>query len=105
MNVSKLENAILDVLRIRDNYGRGIVLALRGTEHEPVIEENVYPALNRLEKEGCIRSYFQEQASPGRGGNRRRYYSLTEEGRRIPVLQESNATAQWGTEPGLTAPA
>ncbi|MBQ3668236.1 MAG: helix-turn-helix transcriptional regulator [Clostridia bacterium] len=39
-------------------------------------EATLYTAFRRLEKEGCIRSYWGDENT----GARRRYYTLTEEG-------------------------
>ena len=41
-------------------------------------EATLYTAFRRLEKDGCIRSYWGDETT----GARRRYYTLTQEGRR-----------------------
>ena len=41
-------------------------------------EATLYTAFRRLEKEGCIRSYWGDETT----GARRRYYTLTQEGQR-----------------------
>lgn len=40
---------------------------------------SLYNALNRLEKEGFVESYWGDETAE-RGGNRRRYYKLTAQG-------------------------
>ena len=41
-------------------------------------EATLYTAFRRLEKEGCIRSYWGDETT----GARRRYYTLTQEGKK-----------------------
>ena len=50
-------------------------------------EGTLYPALHRLEQSGLLQGNWQTIAS----GRQRRYYSITEKGRRIMVEQ----TEQW----------
>ena len=71
---------ILRRLAKEDGYGYQIskeVNNISGGRLE-LKEATLYTAFRRLEGAGCIRSYWGDEAV----GARRRYYSLTEEGRK-----------------------
>ena len=71
---------ILRRLAERDGYGYQIskeVYALSDGRLE-LKEATLYTAFRRLETAGCIRSYWGDETI----GARRRYYSLTEEGKK-----------------------
>lgn len=73
------EAIILSQLLSGDSYGYEIgktVLALSGGALE-LKEATLYTAFHRLEEAGLIASYWGGSAS----GARRRYYSITQEGR------------------------
>jgi PadR family transcriptional regulator PadR len=74
------ETVILAQLLHGDSYGYQINKALRersGGVFEAK-EGTLYTAFRRLEEAGCIRSYWGDEQI----GARRRYYAITEEGRR-----------------------
>lgn len=74
------ETVILAQLLNGDSYGYKINKALRdrsGGEFEAK-EGTLYTAFRRLEESGCIRSYWGDEQS----GARRRYYSITDDGRK-----------------------
>ena len=74
------ETVILAQLLHGDGYGYQINKALRersGGVFEAK-EATLYTAFRRLEESGLIRSYWGDEQS----GARRRYYALTEEGRK-----------------------
>ncbi len=72
---------ILSLLSEKDSYGYEISKEIRRrTKGAFVLQEpTLYLSLKRLEKRQLISSYWGEET---RGG-RRKYYSITEEGRRV----------------------
>jgi len=80
---------VLGVLRRGSSYGYDIVRQvneLAGGEFTWQ-EGTVYPVLHKLEREGLIRSRWQEADS----GRRRKYYAITQKG--LGALSEG--TRQW----------
>ncbi|MCA0336559.1 MAG: PadR family transcriptional regulator [Actinobacteria bacterium] len=67
---------LLSLLAREDNYGYGIVTALRESGFSDLAEGTVYPALNRLEAAGHVESYLQRSDS----GPARKYYRTTAAG-------------------------
>ncbi len=86
------EAIILRQLAAGDSYGYQInknVMALTDGAFE-MKEPTLYTAFRRLESAGCITSYWGNEQS----GARRRYYTITEQGRKqlageISVWQET----------------
>lgn len=74
-----LEGCILKLIGIKTTYGYEIVSRLSEHGFAEVSEGTVYPLLVRLEKKGLITSVFR----PSELGPSRKYYSLTDEGRRL----------------------
>jgi PadR family transcriptional regulator, regulatory protein PadR len=72
---------ILSLLNEKDSYGYEISKAIKQrTEGAFALQEpTLYLSLKRLEKRGMVSSYWGEES---RGG-RRKYYSITEEGRKM----------------------
>lgn len=64
------EQLILQALQERAKYG------LELADETKCSLGRVYLALNRLENEGTISSYWDETPRPERGGFRRKYYYL-----------------------------
>ena len=73
-----LDLAVLSVLDPEDGYGYQIVTELRAAGHEQVGEASVYGTLRRLHKDDLVDSY----AMPSDSGPARKYYTLTDAGRR-----------------------
>lgn len=73
------DNIILRFLNEKDSYGYEINKKIRlissGTYE--LSEATLYTAFRRLEKGGCIESYWGNETT----GARRRYYRITEKGR------------------------
>ncbi len=80
---------ILSILAGSDSYGYQIIQSVRSLSDERIewTDGMLYPVLHRLESRGLISSYWKNAPS----GRRRKYYSLTEEGRKS--LAEERA--QW----------
>ena len=75
------ETIILAQLLEHDSYGYEINKAIRdrtGGEYEAK-EGTLYTAFRRLEQAGHIRSYWGDESA----GARRRYYAITEDGRKF----------------------
>lgn len=81
------ETIILAQLLQHDSYGYEINKSIRDrTEGAYEAKEGtLYTAFRRLEQSGLIRSYWGDETS----GARRRYYAITEDGRR--TFEENRA--------------
>ena len=92
---------LLSLLADEDNYGYGIVTALREAGFTDLAEGTVYPALTRLEAAGHLESYLQRSAS----GPARKYYRTTADGRADLVARReswNDLVASLGRVSGLT---
>ena len=80
---------ILSVLQDSDKYGYEMIVSLaqRSDNAFEMKEGTLYPLLHGMENEGLIRAYGQETPS----GRQRKYYTLTDAGRRELSRQEQ----QW----------
>lgn len=88
------DTIILAQLRQHDSYGYEInkhIQELTGGEYE-LKEATLYTAFRRLEKAGCIKSYWGDQEK----GARRRYYKITALGR--AMLSDRREDWQAGRE-------
>ncbi|WP_062106027.1 PadR family transcriptional regulator [Bacillus niameyensis] len=72
---------LLQLLDERDMYGYELVkvLEMRSSNGISFKEGTLYPALHKLEKQGYIECYWQEQEK----GPARKYYQITDEGREM----------------------
>lgn len=75
-----LELCVLVLLDKQDRYGYELVQKI--SEQIAISEGSVYPLLRRLTKEGYFTTYLQESTE----GPPRKYYKITDSGRRF--LQE-----------------
>lgn len=71
-----LEICVLSVLAGRDCYGYELVNEIK--KRIDISEGTIYPLLHRLKDEGFVTTYLLESA----GGAPRKYYRLTESGRK-----------------------
>ncbi|MDG5470455.1 PadR family transcriptional regulator [Jeotgalibacillus sp. ET6] len=80
---------MLQLLIERDMYGYELVKELEARSDQDISmkEGTMYPALHKLEKQGYIEFYWQEQPK----GAARKYYRITEPGKKL--LQEK--TDEW----------
>lgn len=72
---------ILNVLRQGDSYGYEIykkIIQLSGNQYE-LKEATLYSTFRRLEQDGYITSYWGDETQ----GGRRKYYRITEEGKKF----------------------
>ncbi|MBO1003001.1 PadR family transcriptional regulator [Pseudogracilibacillus auburnensis] len=72
---------VLQLLFEEDMYGYQIVKEMekRSENTLKIKEGTLYPALHKLEEQGCISSYWVEQAK----GPARKYYQITTDGQKI----------------------
>ncbi|MBR0459011.1 MAG: helix-turn-helix transcriptional regulator [Victivallales bacterium] len=77
-----VEVVILRLLSEHDLYGYEMIKLVneRSNGYFEWREGSLYPCLHKLEGDGMVRSYMRE--GPGKA---RRYYTLTEEGRKVAV--------------------
>ena len=74
------DTIVLRILMHGDAYGFEIynrILERTGEQYE-LKETTLYSSYKRLEAEGCIKSYWGDETQ----GARRKYYSITDRGRR-----------------------
>ncbi|MFI3547030.1 PadR family transcriptional regulator [Mammaliicoccus sciuri] len=80
-----LELIVLSIIVKQDQYGYTIIKII--LEYISISEGSVYPILRRLVKNQYLDTYYE----PSKEGPPRRYYSITEEGKkRLKLL-----TAEW----------
>ena len=75
-----LELCVLSLLEKRDCYGYDVSEILSG--HIELSEGTVYPILRKLRSDGLVTTYLSEAS----GGPPRKYYSLTELGKKEYAL-------------------
>jgi PadR family transcriptional regulator, regulatory protein PadR len=73
-----LEYCVMALVRDEASYGFDIVRALSAAGGLLTSEGTIYPLLARLRRDGLVSTTWRESAS----GPPRRYYQLTEDGRR-----------------------
>lgn len=75
------ETIVLGLLLKNDRYGFEIYNGIleRTDEKYELKETTLYSAYKRLEKDGCITSYWGDETQ----GARRKYYRITEKGREL----------------------
>lgn len=71
---------VLSLLENRDQYGYEMIKELEAKSEKLFVlkEGTLYPILHKLENDGLITSYEKESTA----GKRRKYYSLTKEGKK-----------------------
>jgi PadR family transcriptional regulator PadR len=82
---------ILSLLAEQPMYGYRIARELerRSEGYFEMKEGLLYPALHRMEQDGLLKSEWRSVA----GSRRRKYYSITDEGRKVLA----NSVAEWTT--------
>lgn len=77
---SAIDMMVLKALSIQDMHGWGISQYIQRLSREvlQVNQGSLYPALHRLERDGCIRAEWR----PSENNRRAKYYELTAAGRR-----------------------
>ena len=93
---------LLAILRVGDEaYGVTIAQEIEDKAGRMVQLPAVYAALDRLEKQGLVRSWIGD-ATPQRGGRAKKHFELTETG--LGSVQDTRAalTALWSQLPQLS---
>lgn len=80
INKGVLELAVLKLLNEKDQYGYAIMQQVSDRSDAQLLMKDgtLYPILYRLEDNGMIESYWQEQEGRGKP---RKYYKITKQGR------------------------
>lgn len=73
-----LEGCILKIINEKTTYGYEILISLKRHGFSDISEGTIYPLLLRLEKQGSIVSKLM----PSPLGPKRKYYTMTESGRK-----------------------
>lgn len=94
---------VLSILAGGESYGYQIIQSVRSLSEQRIewTDGMLYPVLHRLESRRLIASYWKRATS----GRRRKYYSLTDEGRRALVEERDQWTAVDSTLRKLWDPA
>ena len=79
-----LDVCVLRALADRERYGYDLVKTLVAIPGLGITEGTLYPLLSRLRVQGLVRTRLEESS----GGPARKYYTLTETGRRSLALME-----------------
>ncbi|GKX67959.1 PadR family transcriptional regulator [Inconstantimicrobium mannanitabidum] len=76
-----IDSIVLSVLYDEDMYGYLIVKKIKEKSNDEfnIKEATLYVSLKRLEKKGYLQGYWND--TEGTSGGRRRYYSITKEGK------------------------
>lgn len=93
---------LLAIMRVGDDaYGVTIAREIEQTAGRNVQLPAVYVALDRLEKQGLVRSWVGE-ATPQRGGRAKKHFALTRAG--VGSVQDTRdaLTALWSQLPQLS---
>jgi DNA-binding PadR family transcriptional regulator len=93
---------LLAIMRVgNDAYGVTVAREIEQTAGRAVQLPAVYVALDRLEKQGLVRSWIGE-ATPQRGGRAKKHFALTPAG--IGSVQDTRdaLTALWTEVPELS---
>ena len=80
-----LDIVVLNLLQNGQSHGYEMIQTLRQINGLEIREGNIYPILARLQTDGLIESYSE----PSRDGPPRKYFKLTEHGRK--TLEEMNS--------------
>ncbi|ADL53516.1 PadR family transcriptional regulator [Clostridium cellulovorans] len=85
-----IDTILMSLIKDSPMYGYELAKRVRDISEETfeLKEGTLYLSLKRLEKNGYVKSYWEDSES---GGGRRKYYSITEEG--ISYILKKNQ--QW----------
>jgi len=97
---------ILSILSNGESYGYEIIKTIKELSGAKIEfkEGTMYPVLHKLEKKGLIESFWK----PSETGRKRKYYKITEKGKKGLQLEKENwktintiITSLWNIEPKL----
>ena len=76
-NITLPQIYVLTALVEKDRYGLEIINAVKEQSNYKIIVGSLYNVLAKLEREGLVESYWKDEKTNERRGNRRRYYKIT----------------------------
>lgn len=95
------EHILLSVWKLRDEaYGITIYNHIRSITNKDLAIGGIYFPLERLVKKGFLEAYMGEP-TPVRGGQSKRYYRLTQQGREELIKSKKTQEAFWKNLPSL----
>jgi len=95
------EQILLSVWKLQDQaYGISIYENIRRITKKKLAVGGIYFPLERLVKRGYLKAYMGEP-SPVRGGQSKRYYSLTKYGKKELIKSRETQEAFWKGLPHL----
>lgn len=93
------ELLLLVILILEDHaYGVSIKEEIHKRLKRTISRGALHTSLSRLEKKGYIQSAFGE-ATPVRGGRRKKYYQLTQEGKTVLEAVRTTRESLWKAVP------
>ncbi|MEM6765370.1 MAG: helix-turn-helix transcriptional regulator [Bacteroidota bacterium] len=96
------EIVLLTILVLNNNaYGVSIQKEMAERLNKKVSRGSLHTALSRLEKKGFIHSKLGE-STPERGGKRKKYYFLTQEGKTALAEARSLRESLWNAIPSFS---
>jgi len=93
LNLSQLY--VLSSLTEQDRYGLEIIKTVMEEASYKIILGSLYNILAKLEREGFVESYWGD-ATPERGGHRRKYYRITGAGENAVSEARRGLSSIWG---------
>lgn len=101
-HLGEFEELILLMVAIQhgEAYGVGVMEELEHQTGRSVNISAVHAALRRLEAKGFVKSHWSE-ATPERGGRRKRLFTVTNAGRITLEKIRDNRLKLWGQIPGF----
>lgn len=79
-----IDTLILAILSNKDSYGYEIAKNVKNRTTFELKDGTLYISLKRLEKQGCIKSYYSDEK--GNQG-RRKYYNITVKGKECLIIK------------------
>ena len=78
-----MQEVLLTLLENKDLYGKQMVeIISEASKGVWIIETaSIYPTLRKMQSKGLVDSYWDDEACDSRGGQRRRYYTITKLGK------------------------
>ncbi|MEQ9358262.1 PadR family transcriptional regulator [Coleofasciculus chthonoplastes] len=103
LNLTLIEESILNALMYRERYGLEIMSAIaQASNGERTIGfSSLYPTLRKLEKRGFVTSRWGDEAPEETTGARRRYYKITGSGLQALEKKQQFLTALHHLQPAL----
>lgn len=97
-SLSTNEAKMMSALIYGKKYGLEIIASIKEDTDKAISLGGLYTTLHRLEKKGYVKSKWGE-ATPERGGNRRRYYQLSGAGEKALKEFRTSFTPLWNWNP------